>query len=227
LAYLNTTLTGLRFGGERFEFINRPEPSLRQVYDMIMDSPAVLGEALFESGFRQRHQQGWDLLFERLTAGPDEALTELRELQDYRNYLQYDIRIHYPHGDRALLSQINAKKSGGETTTPFYVAMAASFAQAYRLNQPRPSDTIRLALFDEAFGKMDTARTASALKFMVDNQLQVLLATPPDKAAGLLPHVNSVRTVVRQNNHAFVIEIDKTEMMKELEGENGSTDTHR
>jgi uncharacterized protein YPO0396 len=221
LGYLNTTLAGLRFGGERFEFITRPEPALRQVYDMIMDSQAILGESLFESGFRQRHQAGWDLLFERLTAGPDEALTELRELQDYRNYLQYDIRIHYPHGDRALLSQINAKKSGGETTTPFYVAMAASFAQAYRLNQPRPSDTIRLALFDEAFGKMDTARTASALQFMVDNQLQVLLATPPDKAAGLLPHVNSVRTVVRQSNHAFVIEIDKTEVLKELERKNG------
>lgn len=219
LAYLNTTLAGLRFGGERFEFITQPEPSLRQVFNMIMDSQSILGASLFDSDFRQRHQQGWDLLFERLTTNSDEELAELRALQDYRNYLQYDIRIHYPGGDRALLSQINAKKSGGETTTPFYVAMAASFAQAYRLNQPRPSDTIRLAMFDEAFGKMDTARTASALKFMVDNQLQVLLATPPDKAAGLLPHVDSVRTVVRQNNHAFVIEIDKTEMLKELEGE--------
>jgi len=220
LAYLNTTLAGLRFGGERFEFITKPEPSLRQVHNMIMDSQTILGESLFESDFCQRHQQGWDLLFERLTAAPDEELVpELRELQDYRNYLHYDIRIHYPDGDRALLSRINTKKSGGETTTPFYVAMAASFAQSYRLNQPRPSDTIRLALFDEAFGKMDTARTASALQFMVDSQLQVLLATPPDKAAGLLPYVDSVRTVVRKNNHAFVIEIDKAEMMKELEKE--------
>jgi uncharacterized protein YPO0396 len=219
LAYLNTTLAGLRFGGERFEFIIRPEPSLRQVYNMIMDSQTILGESLFESDFGQRHQQGWDLLFERLTAAPDEELAELRELQDYRNYLRYDIRIHYPNGDRAHLSHIKAKKSGGETTTPFYVAMAASFAQAYRLNQARPSDTIRLAMFDEAFGKMDAARTASALQFMVDSQLQVLLATPPDKAAGLLPYVDSVRTVVRKNNHAFVIEIDKGEMMKELEAE--------
>lgn len=220
LGYLNTTLAGLRFGGERFEFITQPEPSLREVYRMIMDSHNLLGQSLFESDFRQRHQQGWDILFERLIAPTDDEFSpQLRELQDYRNYLQYDIRIHYPNGDKALLSQINAKKSGGETTTPFYVAMAASFAQAYRLNQPRPSDTIRLALFDEAFGKMDTARTASALKFMVENKLQVLLATPPDKAAGLLPYVDSVRTVVRQNNHAFVIEIDKTQMLKELEGE--------
>ena len=220
LGYLNTTLAALRFGGERFEFITRPEPSLRQVYNLIMDSQAVLGTSLFDSDFRKRHQQGCDLLFERLTSGLDEDTSrELRELQDYRNYLQYDIRIHYPDGDQALLSRINAKKSGGETTTPFYVAMAASFAQAYRLNQPRHADTVRLALFDEAFGKMDTARTASALKFMVDSQLQVVLATPPDKAGGLLPYVDSVRTVVRKNNHSFVIEIDKAEMMRHLEAE--------
>jgi uncharacterized protein YPO0396 len=220
LNYLNTTLAGLRFGGERFEFITQPEPSLREVYQMIMDSHSLLGQSLFESDFRQRHQQGWDILFERLiTPGDEEFMPQLREMQDYRNYLQYDIRIHHPGGDQSLLSKISAKKSGGETTTPFYVAMAASFAQAYRINQARPSDTIRLALFDEAFGKMDTARTASALRFMVDNQLQVLLATPPDKAAGLLPHVDSVRTVIRQNNHAHVIEIDKIELMKELEGD--------
>ena len=220
LDYLNTTLRDLRFGGERFEFINRPAPALRPVYDMIMDSQQILGDSLFESDFRQKHQAGWDLLFERLTAGAEEALApELRELQDYRNYLEYDIRIHYPNNDRALLSQINAKKSGGETTTPFYVAMAASFAQAYRLNQPRPADTIRLALFDEAFSKMDTARTASALQFMRDTGLQVLLATPPDKSGALLDHVDCVRTVVRKNSHSFVVEIDRAEMLKQLEGD--------
>lgn len=216
LDHLNATLNKLRFGGERYEFIVSPAPDLRHVYDMIMDSQAVLGASLFDSDFRRKHQEGWDLLFERLTIGPDdERVEELRRLQDYRNYLAYDIRIHYPNGDRALHSQISAKKSGGETTTPFYVAMAASFAQAYRLNQARPSDTIRLAIFDEAFGKMDTARTASALKFMVDTGLQVILATPPDKAGGLLPYVDSVRTVVRQDNHSFVLEIDKKELAEE------------
>ena len=213
LGYLNETLSRLRFGGERYEFITSPAPDLRQVYDLIMDSQAVLGASLFDSDFRRRHQEGWDMLFEWLTVGArDDLAPELRRLQDYRNYLAYDIRIHYPNGDRALHSQISTKKSGGETTTPFYVAMAASFAQAYRLNQPRPADTIRLAIFDEAFGKMDSARTASALKFMVDTGLQVILATPPDKAGSLLPHVDSVRTVVRQNSHSFVLEIDKREL---------------
>jgi uncharacterized protein YPO0396 len=216
LAFLNASLAALRFGGERFEFISSAAPAHKKIYDMVMDSQQIMGDSLFESEFRQRHQEGWDLLFERLTSHDEENI-ELHELQDYRNYLNYDIRIHYPNGDRALLSVINAKKSGGETTTPFYVAMAASFAQAYRLNQGRPSDTIRLALFDEAFGKMDTARTASALKFMHDAGLQVLLATPPDKSGSLLPFVDSVCTVVRKENCSFVVEIDKSEMLKELE----------
>jgi len=222
LAYLNTTLSQLRFGGERYEFITQPATNLRGMYDMVIDSQIVLGASLFDSDFRQKHQQAWDLLLERLTLNNQNGETlsaELRELQDYRSYLQYDIHIHYPNGDRALLSQINTKKSGGETTTPFYVAMAASFAQAYRLNQPRPSDTIRLALFDEAFGKMDTARTASALQFMREAGLQVMLATPPDKSGSLIPYVDTVCTVVRKNSHAFVIEIDKNEMITELEKE--------
>jgi uncharacterized protein YPO0396 len=216
LSYLNDTLKDLRFGGERFEFVAHAAPALKPIHDMLLDSEKVLGDSLFETDFRRKHQQAWDLLFERLTRN-DEANTELRELQDYRNYLEYDIRIHYPGGDRAMLSRINAKKSGGETTTPFYVAMAASFAQAYRLNQPRAGDTIRLALFDEAFSKMDTARTASALQFMRDIGLQVLLATPPDKSGALVRHVDCVRTVVKKDSHSFVIEMDRAEMLQELE----------
>jgi uncharacterized protein YPO0396 len=47
--------------------------------------------------------------------------------------------------------------------------------------------------------------------------LQVLLATPPDKSGSLLPFVDSVCTVVRKENCSFVVEIDKSEMLKELE----------
>ncbi len=217
---LNGILQKLRFGGERFEFVTHVAPAYKLIYDMLMDSESehMLGDSLFETDFRKKHPQAWDLLFEKLTRS-DEMHTELREMQDYRNYLEYDIRVYYPNGDRALFSRINAKKSGGETTTPFYVAMAASFMQAYRLNQSRESDTIRLALFDEAFSKMDTARTAGALQFMRDVGLQVLLATPPDKSGALLQYVDSVRTVVKKDTHSFVIEMDRDEMQKHLNNE--------
>jgi uncharacterized protein YPO0396 len=91
LAYLNNTLAQLRFGGERYEFITQPAPGLRAMYDMVMDSQKILGASLFDSDFRQKHQQAWDLLLERLTANNQNSetlATELRELQDYRSYLQ-------------------------------------------------------------------------------------------------------------------------------------------
>ena len=186
LDHLNTTLSKLRFGGERYEFIASPAPDLRRLRhgDGQPDGAGRPSSTPISAGPTRKAGTCSSSAHHRRGRRAGE---ELRRLQDYRNYLAYDIRIHYPNGDRVLHSQISAKKSGGETTTPFYVAMAASFAQAYRLNQARPSDTIRLALFDEAFGKMDTARTAIALKFMVDAGLQVLLATPPDKAGGSCP----------------------------------------
>ena len=113
LDHLNTTLSKLRFGGERYEFIASPAPDLRRVYDMVMDSRAVLGASLFDSDFRRAHQEGWDLLFERLTIGADdERVEELRRLQDYRNYLAYDIRIHYPNGDPRAAQPDQRQKVG-------------------------------------------------------------------------------------------------------------------
>ena len=110
---------------------------------------------LFELEFRQKHQEGWDLLFERLTSADDDENIELRELQDYRNYLNYDIRIHYPNGDRPpMLSVINAKKSGGETTTPFYVAMAGSFAVSLSFE----SGTVPPRLFDLHYSMKPSAK---------------------------------------------------------------------
>ena len=49
LAYLNTTLSQLRFGGERYEFITQPATNLRGMYDMVIDSQSVLGASLFNS----------------------------------------------------------------------------------------------------------------------------------------------------------------------------------
>ena len=58
LAYLNSTLAQLRFGGERYEFVTQPAPGLRSMYDMVMDSQNILGASLLDAGFRQKHSAG-------------------------------------------------------------------------------------------------------------------------------------------------------------------------
>jgi len=57
------------------------------------------------------------------------------------------------------------KKSGGETQTPFYVAMLASFAQLYHIND-RKWNCSRLIIFDEAFSKMDGERIRESIQLL-------------------------------------------------------------
>ena len=74
---------------------------------------------------------------------------------DFRTYLKFDLETTNQNGSNQLLSQTLNMKSGGETQTPFYIAVLASFAQLYRVNDAtRFGNTVRLVVFDEAFNKM-------------------------------------------------------------------------
>ena len=83
------------------------------------------------------------------------------------------------------------KKSSGETQTPFYIAMLASFAQIYKTNDDSElGNTIRLAVFDEAFSKMDSDRMAECLKMLRDIKIQAVFCTPPEKIPDFAPFVD-------------------------------------
>ena len=76
-------------------------------------------------------------------------------------------------------------KSGGETQTPFYIAVLASFAQLYRVNDAtRFGNTVRLVVFDEAFNKMDSDRITESVLLLRKMGLQAIICTPPDKVSG-------------------------------------------
>ena len=48
--------------------------------------------------------------------------------------MDYDIKITHEDGSYSLYSKVCEEKSGGETQTPFYVTVAASFVQLYNNN---------------------------------------------------------------------------------------------
>ena len=62
------------------------------------------------------------------------------------------------------------KNSGGEGQNPLYVALLASFAQAYRIDLSSRDwngiPTIRLVVLDEAFSKMDAEKVASCIELI-------------------------------------------------------------
>ena len=130
---LNRALRDIRFSNEKYEFLFMPSKRYRHYYEMIMDDfNAVQGESIFSGLFHENHKEVIDELFERLALDHENSAKALDEFTDYRTYMDYDIRILHSDDSYSLYSKVCEEKSGGETQTPFYVTVAASFVQLYR-----------------------------------------------------------------------------------------------
>ncbi|QBY55366.1 ATP-binding protein [Cupriavidus oxalaticus] len=118
-----------------------------------------------------------------LDTNRDHALRRLRDIADYRNYRQYDIRKYSEDGREASLARM-ATFSGGELMTPAYLVRAAVLAQAFRQFEKTPS--LKLMMIDEAFDKMDEGRTAAVMRYLNENLGLQLVVAMPSRASGPL-----------------------------------------
>lgn len=119
------------------------------------------------------------------------------------NYgMDYDIKISNEDGGFMLYSKVSQEKSGGETQTPFYITIAASFMQLYR--NSIGGDSIGLVMMDEAFNNMDDERIAGVLSFMSNSNLQMIIAAPPDKIQYIGPAMKKVLLVLQDDKLSYV-----------------------
>ena len=165
---------------------------------MITSDINISGSTLFSSILEEQYHEEMEDLFSKLTESDTAGDSILQEYTDYRGYLDYDIEVT-SNGKPQLFSKIYGEKSGGETQTPYYVAIAASFAQMYSLGE-----SIRIMMLDEAFDKMDDERIASMMKFFKDQKFQVILATPPAKMEIIGEYVDDIFVVYREGYNSFI-----------------------
>ena len=200
---LNRALQDIVFSNEKYEFLFMPSKRYRQYYEMIMDDfNAMQGESIFSGIFHETHKAVIDELFERLALDNENSSKALDEFTDYRTYMDYDIRIIHSDGTYSLYSKVCEEKSGGETQTPFYVTVAASFVQLYKNNIG--GESIGLVLFDEAFNNMDDERIGGVLEFLRRLPLQILIASPPDKIQYISPFIEETLLVMTDEKTSFV-----------------------
>lgn len=126
----------------------------------------------------------------------------------YRNYFRFDVEMRDAQGhNRATLSQRLGKGSGGEHQAPFYVAIGAALAATYRIERGNDLSFrggMALAIFDEAFSKLDVQNTQNALAFLRDLGMQVLLAAPNEKYAILAEEMDTIVSVYRDGGAVSV-----------------------
>lgn len=202
---LNKALKDITFSNERYEFLYLPSKRYGKYYDMIMDDfNVVQGESIFSGLFHENHKEVIDELFSKLALDQDNGIKALDEFTDYRTYMDYDIKITHEDGSYSLYSKVCEEKSGGETQTPFYVTVAASFVQLY--NNNIGGEAIGLVMFDEAFNNMDDERIGAVLEFMNRLPLQIVIAAPPDKIQYIGPKMQETLLVLTDDKVSFVEE---------------------
>lgn len=218
---LNKILDRGQFGTDRYHFIVERNRDYADYYDMIM-SPDLMegGGGLFAFAFHQKYGTLIDDLFNRIASADDTQLNARKqsELQqnierytDFRTYLKFDLETTDQNGNSQLLSKTLNQKSGGETQTPFYIAVLASFAQLYQVHNKSKtlSNTVRLVVFDEAFNKMDSDRIIESIKLLRRMGLQAIICTPPDKVADIAPLADRTLLVGRQDYAMHILPYSK------------------
>jgi energy-coupling factor transporter ATP-binding protein EcfA2 len=191
---LNDALKAVAFGTDRYEFTLDVNPEHRDFHQLIMDAGHFGKESLFGNAVVQNpvSQQTLQALLDQLIRSEaSKVKTELEAKADYREYFDYDLRIHHPDGTHSRYSRTSGDKSGGETQNPYYVAIFASLYRLYRQFAPDRQPACGLVLLDEAFSKMDEYRIAATLQFARALKLQLIMATPKERSELVIPLVES------------------------------------
>lgn len=234
---LNRVISKLDFGKDKYQFvIGRNKGTYGAYYDMFMDealdiNPAQLNNNMDDqlNMFSMEHENRYGELMNELInvfIPPENATQEQMEeakrnmdkFADYRTYLSFDMQQLIQNEDGVMkigLSKMIRKNSGGEGQNPLYVALLASFAQAYRINltpklQRRP--TIRLVVLDEAFSKMDSEKVASCIELIRGLGFQALISATNDKIQNYLENVD--KTFVFANPSKKCISIQEFEKVE-------------
>ena len=245
---LNRIISRLDFGKDKYQFvIGRSKGADGRYYDMFMDeslevNPSDLTDS-FDNQldlFTTQHENQYGVLINDLinifippeNATPqelEEAKRNMDKYADYRTYLSFDMQQLIQNEDEVIkirLSRMIKKNSGGEGQNPLYVALLASFAQAYRINlSPKleRNPTIRLVVLDEAFSKMDAEKVASCIELIRGLGFQAIISATNDKIQNYLENVDKTFVYANPNKrHISIQEFERDrfqELVKDLEEE--------
>ena len=108
---------------------------------------------------------------------------------------------------RIGLSRMIRKNSGGEGQNPLYVALLASFAQAYHIGHSpavRQRPSIRLVILDEAFSKMDAEKVASCIELIRGLGFQAIISATNDKIQNYVENVDKTFVFANPSKNPFL-----------------------
>ncbi len=228
---LNRIISRLDFGKDKYQFvIGKNKGPDGRYYDMFMDESLEVNPSDLDIGldnqlnlFTIEHEHHYGAMINDLisifippeNAGAEELEEARRNMEryaDYRTYLSFDMQQLIRNEDEVIkirLSRMIKKNSGGEGQNPLYVALLASFAQAYKIDL-KPGQlrnpSIRLVVLDEAFSKMDAEKVASCIQLIRGLGFQALISATNDKIQNYLETVDKIFVFANPNKKSISVQ---------------------
>ena len=228
---LNRIISRLDFGKDKYQFyIGKNKGPDGRYYDMFMDEALEVNPSDLNIGldnqlnlFTMEHENHYGAMMndlisifippENATAEElEEARRNMDKYADYRTYLSFDMQQLIQNEDEVIkirLSKMIRKNSGGEGQNPLYVALLASFAQAYKIDlkpEQTRNPTIRLVVLDEAFSKMDAEKVASCIQLIRGLGFQALISATNDKIQNYLETVDKIFVFANPNKKSISVQ---------------------
>jgi energy-coupling factor transporter ATP-binding protein EcfA2 len=218
LRELNRQLAKRDFHGLTYRFDRKANLSHRDMIDLIEKA----GDPEFEIGLGG--DGGTDPVSRALRRLQELALdpeADLSEIEDPRRYFEFDISMGRGGIERTTMSKRMGTGSGGQVQVPYYVAICAALAATYYPDRAGEDGGMALAIFDEAFNRMDTAVISEVVSFMRDVGLQPFIAAPDKERATFIQFVDTMIGISRNGKSVLVdVQYVKPLVHKRFQAEN-------
>jgi len=191
LRELNRQLAKRDFHGLTYRFEKKEAAAYRDMIALVEASSSpdfdlVLSGAAAAAGDRVAKAIS---RLEEIALNPEASI---EDLEDPRRYFEFDIAMDKDGVERTTMSKRLGTGSGGQVQVPFYVAICAALAATYYPDRHGLDGGLSIAVFDEAFNRMDSAVIREVVSFMGDVGLQPFIAAPDKERATFIQFVDTV-----------------------------------
>ena len=183
------------FGKERYQIILK-ETNDKEFsrYNEILFDDDILSASLFSLS-KEKDDLLNDLFNIVFSSSKGGDSTALEKYSNYKNYLTFDIEItNIETNTKSMLSSSLKERSGGETQTPFYIILGASFDSIEGEDSTGSgyyNERASVVLFDEAFNNMDKSRCEPLMEFFKQLDVEVFMIMHSDRVNSVFDKVDT------------------------------------
>ena len=161
-------------GNDRYEIVKKPNPEFKQYHRLLELNALHHEDDLFFASVDADLKSSLDAFLKTIVDEPDGI--EASRLLDYRHYYDYDLMVIDTRDAAARpvsVDKQSGKFSGGESQSPYFVAILASYLRAYKRHETRRGDaSLAIVPIDEAFAKLSGERIADCINALKSLDLQ-------------------------------------------------------